>query len=322
MKISLPLLSILLICVTITNAQDSRYSFKESYDLSTPAQVSVSCSDGNIEVVAFEGKKTDIFYIVKKDNKVLSISRQELEKEFIVEVVQTANSLSIAVKNRTDASTFNWRDRMEVSFRLQVPKETACDLRTSDGNISLKGLTGNQKCRTSDGNLEITGIAGALMASTSDGNINVQKVAGTVEVKSSDGDIRLESIDGDAKASTSDGNVSAVRISGTTSLKTSDGNISFEDLSGSLTASTSDGNVTGNVLELKRELTVKTSDGNIAVTIPSRLGLDLNIKGESLAVPLTNFTGQSDEKSIQGKSNGGGIPVNLATSGNVTLSYR
>lgn len=322
MKNCLALLSLLLICVVITKAQDSRYSFKESYELGTPAKVSVSCSDGNIEVVAFEGKKTDVFYIVKKDNKVLTISRQELEKEFILEIVQTGNSLSIAVKNRTDASTFNWKDRMEVSFRLQVPRETACDLRTSDGNISLKGLTGDQKGRTSDGNLEFAGISGALMASTSDGNISVHKVAGPVEVKSSDGDIRFEDVNGEARASTSDGNISAVRISGNASLKTSDGNISFEDLSGSLTASTSDGNVTGNVVELKRELTIKTSDGNIAVTIPSRLGLDLNIKGESLTVPLTNFTGHSDEKSIQGKSNGGGIPVNLATSGNVKLSYQ
>lgn len=322
MKTCFTLLSIILVFTLTTSAQDSRYSFKESYDLGTPAQISVSCSDGNIEVVAMEGKKTDVFYIVKKDNKILNITRQELEKEFIVEVVQAGSSLSIAVKNRNDGSSFNWKDRMEVSFRLQVPKETACDLRTSDGNISLKGLTGDQKGRTSDGNLEFTNVTGALAASTSDGNINVQKIAGSVEVKSSDGDIRLESINGDARASTSDGNISVVRITGNTSLKTSDGNISFEDLSGSLTASTSDGNVTGNVLELKRELTIKTSDGNIAVTIPGRLGLDLNIKGESLVVPLTNFTGQSDEKSIQGKSNGGGTPVNLSTSGNVTLSYR
>ena len=322
MKSILALSTILLTCVTFSQAQDSRYSFKESYELGSPAKVSVSCSDGNIEVVAFEGKKTDIFYIVKKDNKVLTINRQELEKEFIVEVVQAGNALSISVKNRNDASTFNWKDRMEVGFRLQVPRETACDLHTSDGNISLKGLTGNQKGRTSDGNLEFSGITGALIASTSDGNVNVQKVAGPVEVKSSDGDIRFENINGDAKASTSDGNISAVRVSGSASLKTSDGNISFEDLSGSLTASTSDGNVTGNVLELKKELTIKTSDGNIVVSIPDRLGLDLNIKGESLAVPLNNFTGHSDEKSIQGKSNGGGIPVNLATSGNVTLSYR
>ena len=35
-----------------------------------------------------------------------------------------------------------------------------------------------------------------------------------------------------------------------------------------------------------------------------------------------SFDGKLDENSIQGKSNGGGIPVNLSTSGNVRLTYR
>ena len=104
-------------------------------------------------------------------------------------------------------------------------------------------------------------------------------------------------------------------------VKTSDGNINFKDLSGSLSASTSDGNVSGNLVRLTEELSVRTSDGDIRITVPSRLGLDLDIKGESLHVPLNNFSGRSDEKRIQGKSNGGGIPVTMSTSGDVTLTY-
>ena len=105
-------------------------------------------------------------------------------------------------------------------------------------------------------------------------------------------------------------------------MKTSDGDLKFRDLAGSLNAHTSDGNVSGNIIELKSELTIRTSDGNISVFVPANIGMDLNIKGESLDVPLNNFSGHSDEKSIQGKSNGGGVAVNLSTSGNVTLAYR
>ena len=68
MKTYFTLLSLILVFTLTTSAQDSRYSFKESYDLGTPAQIALSCSDGNVEVVAMEGKKTDVFYIVKKDN--------------------------------------------------------------------------------------------------------------------------------------------------------------------------------------------------------------------------------------------------------------
>ena len=322
MKNLLSLIAIVLISSVVCQAQDDRYSFKESYELATPAKVSISSSDGNIEAVAFEGNKTDIFYIVKKNNRLLNISRQELEKEVILEVEQQGSSLSIVVKYRNESHSFNWKDQMVVSFRLQLPKETSCDLRTSDGNISIKGLTKDQKCKTSDGDLSIADIAGSVLATTSDGNVTVKKVAGPVEVKSSDGDIHLDDIKGDVTAGTSDGNIAVSKISGNTSVKTSDGDILFKDLSGSLIANTSDGNVSGNVVELKRELTVRTSDGNISVTLPDRLGLDLDIKGESLDIPLNNFSGRSDEKVIQGKSNGGGIPVKLSTSGHVTLAYR
>jgi len=322
MKTFFALISLTFVSFILCNAQDSRYSFMESYDLGSTAQVSVSSSDGNIEAVAFEGKKTDVFYIVKKNNKLLNISRQELEKEVTLEVVQTGNSLSIVVKYKNEFHSFDWRDQMVVSFRLQVPSETACDLRTSDGNISITGLKMDQKCKTSDGDLSITDITGAVLASTSDGNITVKKVVGPVDVKTSDGNVHLEDIRGDAKAGSSDGNIAVYKITGNTAVKTSDGDILFKDFSGSLTATTSDGNVSGNVLELIRELTVRTSDGNISVTIPDRLGLDLDIKGESLDVPLANFSGRSSEKVIQGKSNGGGIPVNLSTSGHVTLMYR
>lgn len=303
-------------------AQDARYSFKESYDLGAGAQVSVSSSDGNIEALSFEGNKADIFYIVKKHNKILEISRQELEKELTLEVVHSGNSLSIVVKYKNEFQSLNWNDKMVVSFRLQLPQETSCDLRTSDGNISMKGLKNNQKCKTSDGDLNISDIGGSLTAATSDGNITIKKVNGDVEAKTSDGNINIESIKGDASASTSDGNISVYDLSGTTILKTSDGDILFKDLTGSLTATTSDGNVGGNLLRLTKELTIRTSDGNITVAIPDKLGLDLDIKGESLNIPLTNFSGRSDEKIIRGKSNGGGIPVNLSTSGNVKLSYR
>lgn len=310
---------ILLISITCF-AQD--YSFKESYQLTTPAQVSISSSDGNIEAVAFDNDKTDIFYIVRKNNKVLNISRAELEKEVTLEVQQSGNNLSIVVKYKNEFGWTDWRDKMVVSFRLQLPRETACTLRTSDGNVSVKGFNRDQRCNTSDGDVNIADVRGSVIASTSDGNVTVTKVSGAVEVKTSDGDVRLEEIKGDTRASTSDGNVVASKIMGSTSMKTSDGDLTFRDLAGSLNAHTSDGNVSGNIVELKNELTIRTSDGNIRVSVPANIGMDLNIKGESLDVPLTNFSGRSDERSIQGKSNGGGVPVNLSTSGNVSLAYR
>jgi DUF4097 and DUF4098 domain-containing protein YvlB len=315
----LPVIACLLITFS-TTAQDARYSFKESYPLTAPSQISISSSDGDIEVVNIEGSNTDVFFIVKKQNKVLSMNRTALEKELELTVEQNGNSLNIVVKYPNSNGVMDWRDRVTVSFRVQTPRGSACDLRTSDGNISLSGLTPDQKMRTSDGNIHIEDVRGAVWASTSDGNITAHNVGGTVELKTSDGDIRVSEVSGGATASTSDGNITITKAKGDVKAKTSDGDITFQDLDGALTASTSDGNIKGNIQRLTKQLNAHTSDGNINISVPQNMGLDLDIKGESLDVPLTNFSGRSDEKHIQGKSNGGGIPVVISTSGNVRLT--
>lgn len=302
-------------------AQDARYSFKESFSLSSPSQISISSSDGDIEVVNVEGTSTDVFFIVKKRDKVLAMNRAALEKELELTVENTGGALNIVVKYPNSYGGLDWRDRVTVSFRVQTPKNSSCDLRTSDGNIRISGLTRDQKMRTSDGNIKAENIQGSVYASTSDGNITAHHIGGTIEVKTSDGNIRIDEALSGLTANTSDGNIIITKAKGEIKAKTSDGDISFEDLQGALVASTSDGNIKGNLQQLTKELSAHTSDGNITITVPASLGLDLDIKGESLNVPLTNFSGQSNEKRIQGKSNGGGIRVSLSTSGNVSLSY-
>jgi len=48
----------------------------------------------------------------------------------------------------------------------------------------------------------------------------------------------------------------------------------------------------------------------------------LKLKGETLKTPKMNFLGKTDEHYIEGKVNGGGIPIEFITSdGTVILSY-
>lgn len=142
----------------------------------------------------------------------------------------------------------------------------------------------------------------------------------TCDVHSSDGDIVLKGLKADQKIHTSDGNISITDVTGNIKGRTSDGNINFKNVSGSLDISTSDGNVRGNLLALENSLKVRTSDGNIRISIPKNLGLDLDVRGESLRIPLQNFSGNSTKRKINGTMNGGGKLVRLRTSdGRITL---
>ncbi|MCD4694800.1 MAG: DUF4097 domain-containing protein, partial [Bacteroidales bacterium] len=84
----------------------------------------------------------------------------------------------------------------------------------------------------------------------------------------------------------------------------------------------SDGDIRGNFLKITDKLSLVTSDGDIDISIPKGLGLDLKLKGETLKTPLMNFSGKTDEHHIEGKVNGGGIPLELITSdGTIILTY-
>jgi DUF4097 and DUF4098 domain-containing protein YvlB len=253
----------------------------------------------------------------------MKIDRNTLEEELIVESEHSKNRLTISVKNRKQSLGFNsFKDIPNVHFKVYVPQETACRLITSDGSISVAKLTSNQECRTSDGSIDISEISGNVNARTSDGDVHLKQITGLIEVGTSDGNIELKRIMGDVQASTSDGNIILDKIKGDIAVKTSDGYIDFKEISGSFRASTSDGNIRGNVVDLREALTLKTSGGNIDVALPAQLGIDFEIKAESIDVPFKNFTGKLDKTFVSGKSNGGGIPVVLSTSdGSVTVTY-
>ena len=323
MKIFATFLVASLLVVGNINAQDTDYSFKEKYRMSLPAQLNVSSSDGNIKIVPSTDDQIEVFYIVKRNNNLLKINRAELEKELTLTVEHNGNTLAIAVKYREGYFKNNWNNQMSVNFEIHAPNQTATDLHTSDGHITVSGLTGEQRYKTSDGNIRISAITGNVTGRTSDGHFEMENIKGSVDIATSDGNIKLNNITGDVRSSTSDGNIDIARVSGSTWTKTSDGYITFTEISGSFSGSTSDGNIRGNLLQLKKELFASTGDGNIDITIPGKLGLDLDVRGESLHIPLDNFSGRSDEKSIQGKTNGGGIPVKLSTSdGNIRLTYQ
>ena len=311
-----------LMALAFAAAQEGDYSFKEKYTVASPVKLEISSYDGNIEVAPSSGNEIQVFYIARKNGRVLKINREELEKEVILNVVPEKNSLTINVKSRFENQNWSFKsmEQVHVSFKILTPQQTACVLHTSDGNASIDGLTSDQRLKTSDGNIQLTNINGSVIGNSSDGNVRIKDIKGAVETGTSDGNILLENIAGNVQSSTSDGNIELTNVKGDIYAKTSDGDIYFTNISGSLRSNTSDGNIKGSFVELKKELSARTGDGNISIKIPAKLGLDLDIKGESLSVPLSNFSGKSEEKSIQGKSNGGGIAVNLSTSdGHITL---
>lgn len=311
----------LLLSISTLIAQNFDYSFKEIFKVSGETQLKLRTSDGFIHLNPHEGNTIEVFFIVKRNNHFIRIDRDELADELDLIIDQTGNRIEVSVRHR-NRHWNNWRNRLDVSFEVYAPRNTIGDLRTSDGNIDVRGFDGDQVCKTSDGNIDVYDIDGSVYAHTSDGDIKARKIYGDIELRTSDGDIDAYSIKGYATFKTSDGDIYMENIEGDILAGTSDGSIEFHEIEGSLKASTSDGNIRGEIIQLRKELKLSTSDGNIEVVIPGNLGLDLYLKGEKIYTELSDFSGSHSKHKINGRVRGGGIPVTLTTSdGRISLKH-
>ncbi len=299
------------------------FSFKGIYKIAAPAEMTIATNDGFINVGATESNEIEVFFIVKKDDRVLDINLEELRSHLNVSITNSADRLEIIITQKDSDWTKSWKDRYNVSLQINAPQRTSCTLKTSDGDISLKKMEGEQECKTSDGNIAVEDIKGKLTAQTSDGDITLIHIQGNCELITSDGNIKAGHIQGSVSGKTSDGDIVLKDVEGENNARTSDGDILFEGMNGSLNAQTSDGDIRGDLTQLRNPLYLKTSDGNISVTIPDGLGLDLILKGEEISTKLTNFSGDKGDHHVEGKINGGGISVELVTSdGDITINYQ
>ena len=73
--------------------------------------------------------------------------------------------------------------------------------------------------------------------------------------------------------------------------------------------------------KVDKYVTVNNSGGNIHVTLPANVGFDLKLRAERIHLEnMQNFNGNKEEHKVDGKINGGGVPVNIQTSGSVTVA--
>ena len=191
----------------VCQAQNSNYSFKEDYRVSSAPKVSLYTVDGDIKVYASNDNQVKVFYRARRRNQVLKVSKAELEKDFEFIVNHSQNNLEIKVK---DKRQYHRRgNSINIDLEVYAPTQAACKLRSVDGDVMVKGLNNDQELRTTDGNLKITQVKGNIDARTTDGNILFENVTGALNLVSTDGNIRgnVNKVTDDIRIKTVDGNI-------------------------------------------------------------------------------------------------------------------
>lgn len=307
--------------------------------------VKVETSGGSISVTGGNNSEARIEVYVRANNR----RDTELTKEEIAKRLNEDYDLNISVSNnkvtaiaKPKQGNMDWKRALNISFKVFTATEVSTDLSTSGGSIHLEGVTGSQDFTTSGGSLHIDNVGGELTGrtsggsihvenskdnidlTTSGGSINANNCSGNLKLVTSGGSLHLQNLQGEVKASTSGGSVIGNTIQGELSAHTSGGNVRLEDLSCSLEASTSGGHIDVAIKEFGKYVTITNSGGNINLQMPNNKGVNLKLRGDKInTTTLTNFSGSVEDDEIDGKLNGGGIPVTVrAGSGRIKLAMK
>jgi hypothetical protein len=339
------LLMLFLGAASVAKAQndDEQPYVTKNFNSSSLKELQVETSGGSISVTGNQsgGFKVEMYVRPNNWNGQNKLTKEEIEdrlEDYDI-LIGTEGNAVIATAKRKKNIEWNERKGISIAFKVTAPRNVATNLKTSGGSIKIASLTGTQNFSTSGGSLKIDDLDGVINGRTSGGSIDVarcskdinlhtsggsikaEELKGKIELKTSGGSIQLNNLDGDVVAHTSGGSIKGERIGGSLDAGTSGGSVRLAGVSGSLKASTSAGSIEVELTSLGKYVDLSTSAGSVRVTMPLDKGVDLNLKGNKVSIPLKNFDGQVEKDRVLGKMNGGGIPVTLsASSGSVYVN--
>ncbi len=288
-----------------TTAADSADGLPDPYmtkefDIGRAGILKVFTVAGDIEVIRSTENKVRVELYVDRGYAFWSNTKNMDNYRIIM--MKRGNEVIASVEKKSREASF-FGDQMTFSYKIYVPGSISAELKTLGGNISLRGVCGNQAIKTSGGNIEVSDVSGHLQAFTSGGNIDISDSRGTIF------------------GQTEGGNISVNRGEGEIRLRTTGGRIELEQISGAMLARAGGGDIRAHFLHIAEGVSLTTSAGNIELKAPPAEGYDLVMRGSRINFdPGSEFKGRHTNRLVEGNYKMGGVPINLSTnSGTVTL---
>ena len=210
-----------------TSAQEGEPFINKSFSNEAIDNVYARTSGGSISVQGGDGPTRVEVFIKGNNNRNLSESeiKERILEDYKLVIKVEDNELRVTAEPKD--KFFNWKNALNISFKLYVPAAVSTDLGTSGGSISMRNLSGAQNFSTSGGSLRLDRLSGRIKGRTSGGSIEVKNTKDQIDL------------------STSGGSIDAENCSGTMSLSTSGGSIQLDNLNGRIRANTSGGPIRG-----------------------------------------------------------------------------
>ena len=272
----------------------------KSFTVTKGGQLEVNVSGGDIELSTWE-----------KDEVNVMVDGIDEEDMNYVKITQSGNTVRVDYRPR-------WNSSGDVLFKISLPAQFDADVRTSGGNIEVRGtmkgkltgstsggdirtgdIEGTMDMKTSGGNIELGTVSGEAEVKTSGGDIKVEKVGKSLKASTAGGDVEVGDVGGDAVLSTSGGEVKVGKVSGSATLKTAGGDIELRSASGIVEAKTAGGNI--RLENITGSIDAKTAGGDVvAELIPTGKGpSELRSSGGNVILSIPSNAKATIEATIQ-----------------------
>jgi DUF4097 and DUF4098 domain-containing protein YvlB len=275
-------------CDITMGASEYRVREEKRFQISGPAQLTLSTFDGSIEVRGWD--RDEVMIEVEK----VGPDQQTVDR-IQVKAAQDRNAITIDVPKPSPLETTGMRRSPSANLVVSVPLKTALRARSGDGSIEVRRVTGMIDLDTEDGSIRLEEVAGTLVARTGDGSVLGQKIDGQAEIHTGDGSVGL------------DGVLTGVKV------ETRDGSVELTARPGSRTDSDWD---------------VTTGDGDVRLEVPQGFGAEVDARTGDGRVRIDTVTDARDagteereeRESVAGRLGGGGKALRIRTSsGSVTV---
>lgn len=136
------------------------------------------------------------------------------------------SSSRVTIEHRADRG--RGRSDSDMRYEVSVPRGVRVMLRTTSGDIEVRGTGAGVEANTNSGDITIEDVAQRLEVGTISGDVILRKVKGIVEVNSVNGSVDATDVEGDVHLESTSGDLTAIDIRGRdVELSTNSGDVSF-----------------------------------------------------------------------------------------------
>jgi Toastrack DUF4097 len=177
---------------------EARAVTERVFPLQSGGELTIESQNGRITVEAWNRPQARI-----QITRIVRANEEKRAQELLKEVQADVSVLPerISIKSRYPKRTENvglWDvlgqrvTSMNIHYYVQVPIDTDLVLQTSNGDLQIKGTSGDIDGQTVNGGIEVRSVSGPVDVSTTNGNIRLASVGGEMHAETTNGDVAAE----------------------------------------------------------------------------------------------------------------------------------